>query len=85
MARLRKIWRPLNQVIRQVKHNKPSANGYQPPSLILIKFAVQNARSTIKKVIVMQLTKMIFIFHSRNITTANRMVVISIVEVTEIP
>ena len=33
----------------------------------------------------MKLTRRMFIFHSRNITTANKIVVISIVDVTEIP
>ena len=49
ITRSLKSFLPLYQVIRHKKQKSPSIKGYQPPSLILIKLAVQNEISNIKK------------------------------------
>ena len=71
--------------MRQVKIKRPKNSGYQPPSLILIKLAVQNAKSNAKNTVVKAITSKMFIFHSRYITTASSTAVIIMVDVTEIP
>ena len=81
----RKSLRPRYQVIKQVKMMRPKNRGYQPPSLILIKLALQNAKSKVKKIVVNDSTKKRFIFHSRYMTTPNKIAVIIIVDVTEMP
>ena len=85
MMRSRNSFLPLYQVIRQVKQITPINNGYQPPSFNLIKVAVQNAKSMIKKAVIKPVITTGLRCHSRRITIAKRMVVINMVVVTDIP
>jgi len=85
MSLLRSSWRPRYHVMMQVKSKKAKAMGYQPPALILINVAVQKAKSITKNKMIITKIMIGLICHSRRMTMLNKMVVISMVELTEMP
>ena len=77
--------RPLRQVIITPAMTRPTASGSQAPSVILARFEVKNATSTVRNRVPRMASLHRGVFHSARATARNRIVLRMKVPVTATP